>query len=688
VPAAQSHTIALPARSRSSEWPGDRYLLAGALLLGTIVLVFRSIGLQPVVLADEYLYSKFARLVPFAAAAIPSYLYLALYRLTSVCGDGFLDCARVLNVALFIAAVPFVFAVARTIVSRQAATVIALATLAGPANSYTAYFMPDAAYWLAFWVFAWYLLRLRDADGLEPWCVAGVLHGIAALVKPHALLFLPAVVVYIVVAGWSSDRSRIDRPLKCALVLVAASLATKLAVGYVLAGASGLTLFGTLYGGIARNNMAASHYAHLVALAVPVAVRHALVVVALFAVPVAAGAALLAGSARSRQGLDAGSRVALLAALVVANLIATTAIFSAATENTARLHLRYYDFAFPLLLMLGALGAGADAPPRRGWRAAIAVVPAVAIVWLAVAGLRGMRGNLVDCPEWAGLQPHSAWLVIVSGLGLAALATWVVAPRKGARLYTFVVVPLAVVVSTVTINTAMRQRLLPDAYDRAGQFARHYLPADARGDVVVVGSERGEVYRALFHLDSAGAGMAVIPEGASYDMANLPRGRQWALVVGEHALVGEMPFALPMDGFVLARAGGPLTLDFRQPAWPGIIESASGLSYPEPWGRWSSAAAVDLVFARPLPRRFALRLHGRAFGPNAGAEIRATVGGHSATFTLGEAIEERRVMLDNPDRAKLLTISVPHPTAPRDLGLNADARTIGIGLVDIAIVPE
>jgi hypothetical protein len=251
VPAAQSHTIALPARSRSSEWPGDRYLLAGALLLGTIVLVFRSIGLQPVVLADEYLYSKFARLVPFAAAAIPSYLYLALYRLTSVCGDGFLDCARVLNVALFIAAVPFVFSVARTIVSRQAATVIALATLAGPANSYTAYFMPDAAYWLAFWVFAWYLLRLRDADGLERWCVAGVLHGVAALVKPHALLFLPAVVVYIVVAGWPSDRSLIDRPLKCALVLVAASLATKLAVGYVLAGASGLTLFGTLYGGIA-----------------------------------------------------------------------------------------------------------------------------------------------------------------------------------------------------------------------------------------------------------------------------------------------------------------------------------------------------------------------------------------------------------------------------------------------------
>jgi phosphoglycerol transferase len=658
------------------------------MLLATSVLVFRSIGLQPVVLADEYLYSKFARLVPLASATIPNYLYFAVYRLTSVCGDGFLDCARVLNVALFAAAVPLVHAVARTIAPRRAATVIALATLAGPANSYTAYFMPDAAYWLAFWAFACYLLRLRDADGPGPWCVAGVLHGVAALVKPHALLFLPAVIVYVVVAGWLPNRARIDRPLKCALVLVFASLATKLAVGYVLAGASGLTLFGTLYGGIARNNMAASRYAQLFALAAPLAVRHALVVVALFAVPVAAGVALLARSVRSRQALDPGARVALLAALVIANLIATTAVFSAATENTARLHLRYYDFAFPLLLMLGASGAGADAAPRLAWRAAIAIVPGIAILWLAAAGLRGMRGNLVDGPEWAGLQAHPGWLAIVSTLGLVALATWVVAPRKGTRLYTFVVVPLAVIVSTLTINTALRQRLSADAYDRAGRFARHYLPDDARGDVVVVGSQPGEVYRALFHLDSAGAGMTVIPDGAAYDITRLPAGRQWALVVGDHALLGDTSFALPMKGFVLARAGGPLMLDFRLPAWPGIIESASGLSYPEPWGRWSSAPTVELEFAGPLPRRFVLRLHARAFGPNAGAEIHAKVGKHEASFTLGDAIEERRVVLDNPQRARLLSIGIPHPTAPKDLGLNADARTIGIGLVDLAIVPE
>jgi phosphoglycerol transferase len=657
------------------------------MLLGVVALVFRSIGVQPVVLADEYLYSKFSRLVPFAAATIPSYAYFGIFRLTSACGSGFLDCARVLNVAMFVAAVPFVLAVARDVLPRRTALVVALATLAGPANSYTAYFMPDATYWLGFWAFTWYLLRLRDTNALGPWCMAGVLHGVAALVKPHALLFLPAVVVYAVIAASRTHERRLGRPLQCALALVIASLATKLAVGYAIAGASGLTLFGTLYGGIARSNMA-SQYGRLIALAVPVAIRHALIVMALFAVPVAAAVASLARPAASRRTLDDGSRVALYALLVIANLIATTALFSAATDNASRIHLRYYDFAFPLLLMVGAAATDMDTIPRRAWRALVATVPAAAIVWITAAGLHGMRGNLVDCPEWAGLQAHPAWLAIVGVLGLVALVAWVATPRNGARLYTFVVVPLAVVVATVTINTALRQRLVPDAYDRAGQFARLYLPDGARGEVVVVGSQQGEIYRALFHLDSPGADFKIIADGAAYDTANAPEDRRWALVVGDHPLLGDPPFALPMQGFVLAQTGGPITLDFRLTSWPGIVESTSGLSYPESWGRWSSAAIVEIDFARPLPRRFALRFRGRAFGPNVGAEIRASAGGREASFTLGDAIEERRIVLDNPGHEKALKIAVPHPAAPRDLGMNADVRTIGLGFVDLAIVPE
>jgi phosphoglycerol transferase len=514
-----------------------------------------------------------------------------------------------------------------------------------------------------------------------------VLHGIAALVKPHALLFLPAIVLYAVLVGHRAPAERPGRPLQCALALVGGSLATKLAVGYVMAGASGLTLFGTLYGGIARSNMT-SHYGQLVALAAPVAIRHALMVMALFAVPVAAATALLARSAASRQALDERSRVALFAILVIANLVATTALFSAATGNTARLHLRYYDFAFPLLLIVGGAAIREDAGPPLTWRAAIAILPAIAIAWTTVAGLHGMRGNLVDCPEWAGLQSHPAWLVVVGATGLVALLAWVIAPRNGALAYTFVVVPLAVVVSTLTINTALRQRLLPDAYDRAGQFARVYLPDDERGRLVVVGSDAGELYRALFHLDSPDAGMKLIADGAAYDTSEAAGDRRWALVVGDHPLLGDPPFALPMQGFVLAQTAGPVTLDFRLPAWPGIVESTSGLSYPEAWGRWSSAGTVEIAFARPLPRRFVLRLRARAFGPNVGAAMKAGAGAPEASFTLGDAIEERSIVLDNPGRARTLAIAVPHPTSPKELGMNADVRTIGIGLVDLAIVPR
>ena len=65
-----------------------------------VALLFRNSGLYPVV-ADEAIYSKASRLQPLADSGVPEYIYLAIYRLTNICGDGFLDCARILNAIFF-----------------------------------------------------------------------------------------------------------------------------------------------------------------------------------------------------------------------------------------------------------------------------------------------------------------------------------------------------------------------------------------------------------------------------------------------------------------------------------------------------------------------------------------------------------------------------------------------------------
>lgn len=74
-----------------------------ALMLGVFIAVLmRNSALYPSVFADEYTYSISSRILPYSQAAISNYLYLLTFRLTNICGDGFLSCARILNLVFFL----------------------------------------------------------------------------------------------------------------------------------------------------------------------------------------------------------------------------------------------------------------------------------------------------------------------------------------------------------------------------------------------------------------------------------------------------------------------------------------------------------------------------------------------------------------------------------------------------------
>src|SRR5690348_13686841 len=111
-----------------------------------ILILIRNSGLYPTVFADEYEYSLFSRLTSFSRATVPDYLYLLIYGITSFCSQGYLDCARIQNVGFFVASGYFIYLTARRISSRTVAFLIALLALAGPFNSYTAYYMPESMY--------------------------------------------------------------------------------------------------------------------------------------------------------------------------------------------------------------------------------------------------------------------------------------------------------------------------------------------------------------------------------------------------------------------------------------------------------------------------------------------------------------------------------------------------------------
>ena len=184
-----------------------RFALPAGVLLILLFLLIRNHGLYPLVFLDEWSYSRYSRLAPLGEAIVPSYLYLWLFRATNACGPEFLECARLGNTVLYLLAAPFLYRVALPLAGRAAAVMITLSILLGGTSVYTAFFMPEATYFLCFWVLTWLVLEEIGGTGVRGAVWTGITLGLMSLVKVHALFLLPAIMVYAIWRNWRDGRT-------------------------------------------------------------------------------------------------------------------------------------------------------------------------------------------------------------------------------------------------------------------------------------------------------------------------------------------------------------------------------------------------------------------------------------------------------------------------------------------------
>lgn len=674
----------------------ERNFLIFAVTVVFLALLFRNYGIYPVVFADEYIYSKFSRLLPLSDSTIPGYLYLGIYKITNICGDGFLDCARILNTLFFVAAAPFIYLTARRVCTGSVASIIAFLALLGPSNSYTAYYMPEALYFFSFWLLTWFILQLDNSSDSSSWCLSGMLLGLSALVKPHSLFFLPAIVIYIVYVGRKTQGEWTVQALRNAGCFIVVAFLTKLLIGYFLAGRNGITIFGPMYTSVANSTTSDyQRYLELIKISIGILKGHALTISLLFGMPIAFAINSVFNTISSTKAeIKTDQKITLYTLVVLGSLILVTSLFTASVANSgpyetaARLHMRYYNFALPLLLVIAASQLSLESTNSSlRWRAVAAFPIGLAILYAAYTHLMSYTPSFIDSPELRGFTSRSTVFYILSGLSFSALALWVYIARAGAKIFVYVFMPLSVLFSTIYINQDLRQRIIPDDYDKAGIFVKQYLASEELSKLVIVGSDPAGLFRSLFYLDNAQASLETIPEGVSYELSKIPAGKEWVLVVGDHSLPEEMLFQLPVNGFTLARVTGSNTIDFKKSSWHGVIAKARGLSVAETWGTWSSGEVVTLEFLMPLPEKFAIHLVAHAFGPNIGEEFVVHVGEITKSFTLNASREERVIEFINPQRHKIIKFDIPSPVSPKDLGLGAEERKLGIAFTKLRIVP-
>jgi phosphoglycerol transferase len=672
------------------------FAMLAAMACALAWLLHRNLGLNPTIFADEWYYSKMSRLSELKDAFLPSWLYLWMFRVTNACGTGYLDCARIGNVLLFLGATPFVYLVAREFAGKAPSFLVALFAMLAPLNVFTAFFMPEATYYFGFWAMSWAALT-RSNWGWAPYALAtGALLGLMSLVKVHALFLIPALCLFLLYARWQRGGRWLAPGLLSMGLAVLTVLVVKFGLGYLLAGDAGLSLLGPFYqsgaSAASRSPLALlrpafiSGRGHLMALAI------------LAGLPLA----MLAYGLLDRMFRNRGDRLNLLhmyALLMLGAAVGMTVVFTASLAETGsreglRLHLRYYSFAFPLLWVVAAaaLGKVADqARPALRWLVALLLLAVLAI---ALVKLPDYSLKTVDGVEIYAVDLRDTSGKILVALEMLAVLLWALGKRNAAALFMYVTLPLLLAAGITTTTTWLSGQVPQTIADKAGEFTRRYVPRAEHGHIIIAGTDPQQILRAQFHIDNKDSTLLELPHEAPIAADQLPVRDKWLLVLGKHALPeGIRPVATGAD-YMLFRFNNAhrrvgLT-KFSEPLGTGLITSAEGLSVVEPWGRWSDSKRVVLHFRQPLPRRLILVLAAQAYEDNANQPFTIHVGGKRQDFRLGWHTQEIGLHFLTDGTVRSLAIDVPHPVSPAEAGHSGDRRKLGIGIVELEVgeMPE
>lgn len=660
-----------------------------------LFLVFRNSGLGPSVLGDEWTYSLYTRLLPLSQAQLPSFLYFLIYRSSNMCGPDFMGCVRVLNAAFFVAAAPFIFMLARRYMQTGLALLLTLASLLGPVSTYTAFFMPEAMYFFLFWVFAWLVLAVAPQASTRNGLIVGAVLGAICLVKLHALFLLAGYAGYLLALMLlTRGRWLLRETLPCIFLAVAAFFVVRLGLGYLIAGRNGLDLLGGFYSAQADSSFRHPDLGTLLHYGARSLFGHGLALILLYAVPLACLFQLrrIPGGNGDPVQVDR-QRLMIFSVTVLAVLVAVTVYFTAnvpdgdPVQGLRRLHMRYYDFALPLLyLVVGAWIRDDTKPSRiRAIQRAVAVLIVGGLYVFAVYyHFRGFAPNRIDSPELYGAMADRHYFHVLSAMGLGILLMWAISHRLGTALYAWLFVPVFAFGAAHFVASAAARRRDPDMYDTAARTV-HALLSPQRSGVVIFGDDIFKLAQAQFELDAADTTIVPLQSGAPIHAGELPPGKRWALVIGAHPMLAATSSAQQFGGFSLYRLPGPLQIDFSHNT-PDLA-AARGLSGLEEFGRWSDSDEVLLQFTRPLPPFVEVRLTAAAYGPNVGKPFALTLGTQTLTFTLASAAQTITLDFHNPPGIDRMRIAVPDPTSPLALGKSTDDRRLGMALIRLELTP-
>ena len=527
--------------------------LLALVFVAFVILLIIGMGSLPSIFIDEIRYNKFTRLMPFSEAPYPMYLYYVVYSLTSFADDQFFILVKLFNCAFYCAAIPCIYLVARKILTEKWAFFAIILSLLDPGHVFTALTMIEPMYFFFFWLLAMFVICF-DSHNTKYFVCSGILLGLLSLVKPHGLFLLPAIMIFMLLDN--RDKLKLNKIIIGILTFALIALAVKFTLGFLIAGKSGLTLFGASYISTASNGGALEHLFGGMIRNIP---AHFLSITLLFAPALAmygfCGFMAIKKHCRKLNFIERLSIFTLpsLLILILATSAATSLISGSSFSETAyRIHMRHYLFIFPFFyIALAYMGQQSMPSNYRILRYAFAIcaIFATSIAWFTMPFY---TIYLHDCPELYGSWNNPVISMLYGLIIISLCAFWMI-NQSAEWKKTFAGLTICgMLMSSLIAHIDFNEATCSNQYDKAGKVAYYLLSKEDREKTLCLGYNATYMLKTIYHLDLQDAGMRQITHGSVLKPKDIAQ--KWKyLIVFDNCFDEEDLPALKGDGFKIVQ---------------------------------------------------------------------------------------------------------------------------------------
>jgi len=551
----------------------DYFLVFVPLLLIGFSL-FRIWNALPTIMQDEYVYLVQARHEAFSENQFTNYLFSGVMRATTLCGTEFYSCTKIINSLLFTVGVVFVFLIAIRFLSFYWAIFAASVTAVSPLALQMSFFMPETMYFAFMTVVIWLALRAATSPTWVNWTLLGLMLGLTALVKPHALFILPALVMFGLIIELRTYSTKLSKRIISAGLIVLGFLASKLSIGYALAGSAGLSFFGG-YGSptsVVEAVINKSSTTQSSIIDADAELKSSLdIFLELFPIHLASHVGftlMIAGiplmfafryaweSIIKRQVVDQIPAYFILVFLLAGTLLLIVPAFEAyvtisGDDHTDRLILRYYEFLIPQFLIMGLLLPNFSIPKLRT-RLIQGSIIIIGVIWFTETYSRFFGSKFADSSSLPGIAKTSSFLLFAIFVSLS-VAYWVERPKRATYFMGYVLTPIVFIAALVlSQDTLLERRGNTTVIEDAGWASRDVLTNVPGQDIMVVGRHRPNVFAVKFWIDKPNIKDLLIIEGGTISKVDIDSAK-YIIFVGEYQMADPHTELISGAGFKLLR---------------------------------------------------------------------------------------------------------------------------------------